>query len=143
MTILTSIRYTAILLAIALLLSALPLRSTDAQTLFEKLVLPGELIEGHSKIEKECSNCHEPFSKASQRRLCLDCHKEVRIDIESRSGMHGKRPDVGNVECKHCHTDHKGRKADIIALDRQTFNHALTDFEALHVFAKRNDGARG
>lgn len=117
------------LLTITLLLSVPPLLSLSAQTLFEKLVLPGDLIEGHAKLEKECGNCHEPFSKASQRRLCLDCHKDVRIDIDNKSGMHGKRPDVGQVECKHCHTDHKGRKADIVALDRQTFNHTLTDFD--------------
>lgn len=91
--------------------------------------MPGDVIEGHVKFEKTCESCHEPFSKESQRRLCLDCHKDVAKDIGGKTGLHGKRPDIGKVECKHCHTDHKGRKADIVQFDPQTFNHTFTDFE--------------
>ena len=98
------------------------------QSLFEKLILPGEVIEPHAKFEKRCESCHEPFSKSSQRRLCLECHKDVAADISANRGFHGKRPEVGTSECKTCHTDHKGRKADIVLLDEATFNHAFTDF---------------
>lgn len=113
------------LLAGLLLLPA----ALSAQSLFEKLVMPGEVIQGHAKLEKECGNCHEAFSKASQRRLCLDCHKDVARDIDGKTGFHGRRPDVQGVECKHCHTDHKGRAADIVLFDPETFNHAFSDFQ--------------
>ena len=105
------------------------LAAADAQSLFEKLVMPGEVIEGHAKYEKTCESCHEPFSKESQRRLCLDCHKDVAGDISQKAGFHGKRPDIATAECKTCHTDHKGRSADIVQFDADTFNHAFTDFE--------------
>jgi hypothetical protein len=108
---------------------AVPLLAAQAQSLFEKLVIPGEVIEGHAKLEKDCGQCHEPFDKKSQRRLCLACHKDVARDIESKVGFHGRRREVAGVECKHCHTEHKGRSFDIVKLDRQTFNHDLTDFK--------------
>ena len=99
-----------------------------AQTLFEKLVMPGELAEGHAKLEKECGNCHVSFAKEAQSRRCLDCHKDVASDISRKIGAHGRRPDVAAHECSHCHQDHKGRKADIVGLDPQTFDHKFTDF---------------
>ena len=33
--------------------------TAGAQSIFEKLVMPGELVQGHAKLEKECANCHE------------------------------------------------------------------------------------
>jgi hypothetical protein len=103
----------------------------------ERLVMPGEVIEGHAKLQNECKNCHEPFSKQTQSRLCADCHKEVKADIDRNVGFHGRRPDVRQVECKHCHTDHKGRKADIVRLDTDTFNHdRFADFPLRGAHAK-------
>ena len=102
--------------------------TTGAETLFEKLVMPGEVIEGHAKFEKDCGKCHESFAKTGQNRLCLDCHKPVAADLTAKSGFHGKHPTIKDTECRHCHTDHKGRKTDIVGLDRQTFNHELSDF---------------
>jgi Zn finger protein HypA/HybF involved in hydrogenase expression len=100
-----------------------------AQNIFEKLVMPGPLVEGHAKLEKNCANCHESFTKASQSRLCLACHKDVAKDRELRRGLHGKRNDTSELDCKSCHTDHKGRDADIVQFDRETFNHVFTNFQ--------------
>lgn len=106
-----------------------PLLEADAQSLFERLVSPGEVTSSHAKYEKTCESCHEPFSKQSQRRLCLECHKDVAADVSGKTGFHGKRPEIEKSECKTCHTDHKGRSADIVRFDAETFNHASTDFE--------------
>ena len=95
---------------------------------FESLVMPGEVVAGHKKIETECSSCHELFSSGSQKKLCLDCHKETKSDVISKKGYHGKNKSVRNADCKSCHTDHKGRDADIVKLDAATFNHNMTDF---------------
>ncbi len=102
--------------------------TTGAQSWFERLVMPGSLIEGHAKFEPDCSNCHAPFSKETQRDLCLDCHKDTALDVRNNSGYHGKRLEVSARECNHCHTEHIGREADIVALDEETFNHDITDF---------------
>ena len=105
-----------------------------AQSLFERLVSPGPVVEGHAKVEKDCALCHEPFSRKSQSRLCLACHKDstagdIAADRRMGTRLHGRQPDAAKQDCTQCHTDHKGRNFDIVLLDRETFNHAFTNFE--------------
>lgn len=95
---------------------------------FESLVMPGEVIEGHKKLESECSNCHVLFSKGGQDKLCLDCHKEVKKDVKQKHGFHGRSKSIRASDCKSCHTEHKGRKADVIKFEKEIFNHDGTDF---------------
>ncbi len=102
--------------------------TAGAQNIFEKLVMPGELVQGHAKLQKDCANCHELFTKGAQTRLCIACHKDIAKDRDMSRGLHGKRPDASKANCNTCHTDHKGRSADIVQFDKETFNHALTNF---------------
>jgi len=97
-------------------------------TVFEKLVMPGKVIEAHKKYESKCKNCHESF-KSDQSLLCLDCHKKVAEDVNKKKGFHGRSKIVKNRLCKNCHTDHIGRDADVVGLDKGTFNHNITDFK--------------
>ena len=91
----------------------------------EGVLMPGKVIAGHAKIEQECAKCHVKFDKAAQDRLCLSCHKEVDVDIQTRQGYHGrKKPEM----CRNCHTDHKGREMKIARFDEKSFDHAGTDF---------------
>lgn len=99
-----------------------------AQSLLERLVMPGDLIEGHAELEDDCSNCHVSFSEEGESELCLDCHELVDRDIAERRGFHGRRQEVLEQECRYCHTDHDGRDADIVQLDTETFDHTDTDF---------------
>lgn len=103
-------------------------RPALAQTLFEKLVMPGPLTQSHAKYEETCDKCHTPFKRETQSALCLDCHDKVAADRKSKQGFHGKSPAASSSECRHCHTDHKGRKHDIVLLDTDTFDHGQTDF---------------
>jgi len=96
---------------------------------FEKLLMPGDVIEGHAKYEGECTKCHERFSKKTQTQLCSDCHEKIDNDIFEKKGFHGKEARVSKVECRVCHTEHKGRDANIVHLNKDTFDHKLTDFK--------------
>lgn len=87
--------------------------------------MPGPVIEGHAKYEHECANCHQMFDKTAQVRLCLDCHKEIAKDIDSKARLHGHLQDT---TCRNCHTEHKGRKAKIAPIDKKKFDHARTGF---------------
>lgn len=98
---------------------------------FETLFMPGEVIEGHAKFEEECSKCHHTLKKENQNGLCLDCHDKIREDINNKTGFHGKTTAISKSECKSCHTDHKGRGADIVKLNRDLFDHRNTDFPLL------------
>ncbi|MBL0123285.1 MAG: cytochrome C [Betaproteobacteria bacterium] len=95
---------------------------------FEGLVMPGKVIAGHAKIEMQCDKCHTKFKKSDQRRLCLDCHKPVAEDLKANRGFHSLSPTVKDKECNVCHTDHKGRDADVAPVDSKAFDHAHTDF---------------
>jgi hypothetical protein len=109
----------------ALLLLAGPAPAVDV----EKLVMPGPVIAGHAKVEGECSRCHQPFQSEAEKSLCLDCHEDVQADLRDGAGFHGKSPAVSGASCRSCHTEHKGRKADILGLDRESFDHHHSDFE--------------
>jgi hypothetical protein len=99
-----------------------------ADSQLERLLMPGPVVAAHAKIENQCSACHEPFSKATQDRLCLGCHTAIRQDVAAGTGFHGRDPLARVTACKSCHTDHKARDADIVELDRASFDHTLTDY---------------
>ncbi len=94
----------------------------------ETLLMPGEVIQGHAKLESECSKCHSRFSKKTQSQLCLDCHEDIDRDIRKASGYHGRIENIATTSCKSCHSEHLGRDADIVRLDPLAFDHRHTDF---------------
>ncbi len=104
--------------------------TANAQSV-ESLVMPGELISGHADLESECSSCHITFNRSGQDRLCRDCHEDVSNDIDGRLGFHGKSDEVSDESCASCHTEHEGRRADIVNLIETDFDHLLTDFDLL------------
>jgi len=112
-----------VLLAIALML---PLAAT-AQ-IFEKLVMPGRVIEGHAEVEADCGACHDADSDAARASLCTSCHEDIGRDRELGEGFHGRFAPASTSECVACHTDHEGRDADIVNLHAGVFDHALSDF---------------
>jgi hypothetical protein len=95
---------------------------------FDRAAMPGPVIEGHAKWEDECSKCHQPFKRDLQNVLCLDCHEKIRADVDDKAGFHGRLKDIKTRPCKVCHTDHIGRDAVIVLLDKATFVHDQTDF---------------
>ena len=104
--------------------------NADVLDSMEKALMPGELSAPHAKFEEKCTNCHKFFGQEHQNHLCLDCHdhKNIAEDIKKGKGYHGRIPGIKNKECRVCHSEHKGRQHSIVLLDKQTFNHQLTDF---------------
>ncbi len=91
----------------------------------ESILAPGKLIQGHVKLEDDCKQCHIKFNRKGQSGLCSECHKLVGADMRAKSGFHGTlKPQA----CSSCHTDHKGRDAQIADFDKNIFDHAQTDF---------------
>jgi len=109
-------------LAVALGLIAL-VPDASAQSTLEGVLMPGKVIEGHAKLEAKCSNCHVRFDRVAQDRLCLDCHKDVAADVSRKQGHHGR---MKAQPCRSCHTEHRGREADIAPV--AGFDHSISDF---------------
>lgn len=111
-----------------LLLTSSLLSSASFALEIEKLFMPGEVISGHKKYEEDCKQCHERGRDITQKELCLDCHKEVRQDVQDKTGYHGLNDKAFTTDCRVCHTDHKGKDAQIVWLDDDRFNHKQTDY---------------
>ena len=95
---------------------------------FDRFLMPGKVVDSHKKFETTCDKCHEAFDKTKQNKLCLDCHEKINEDVSDSRGFHGKEKSVKQDECRVCHTDHIGRKANIVNLDKFGFNHKYTDY---------------
>ena len=97
----------------------------------ESLLMPGAVVQSHEKYEQQCDNCHDTSDKRRQAQLCTHCHAHENIaeDISNKTGFHGRLPVREQNDCKHCHTEHIGRGANIILLNTSTFDHLKTDFE--------------
>src|SRR5260370_8896615 len=93
----------------------------------ETLLMPGKVSRAQIKQENGCANCHDRSNVKTQTSLCVDCHKPIAADLKQHQGYHGRMANAGVGECKACHTEHKGREADIIQLSRAQFDHHLTD----------------
>ncbi len=92
------------------------------------LLMPGDLTQGHAKIESKCQKCHLHFDKENQSPLCLDCHEDIDNDLKEKRGFHSNIAKDEIKQCNKCHTDHKGREFDITSLDKAHFDHDQTEF---------------
>ncbi len=97
-------------------------------SLKQLLLTPGDLTRPHAKIENDCQQCHVHFDKENQSPLCLDCHKEINIDLKTSRGFHSQISNEKITKCQLCHTDHKGRDFNITSLDKEHFDHSETSF---------------
>lgn len=114
---------------VMILMSIMSLPHISEAAGIEKLVMPGPLTQDHAEYEDQCGSCHQRFNRRKQNQLCLACHEEVADDLGKRQGYHGLDSNIAGTDCATCHTDHKGREFDIVTLDRNSFNHKLTNFE--------------
>jgi len=90
---------------------------------------PGKLSESHSHLEglSNCTKCHVLGDKVANEK-CLDCHKELKSQIDKHKGYHSSQ-DIAGIDCVKCHNDHHGRKFDMIRFDKEKFNHDLTGYD--------------
>lgn len=91
----------------------------------ESALSPGPLSGVHAKWQDDCAKCHVRFDRNAQDGLCADCHKPIAQDLRQHSGLHGRQKPQA---CRSCHTDHKGREARIVQLDKRSFDHKQTDW---------------
>lgn len=105
-------------------------------SLKQLLLMPGKLTAPHAKIESDCQKCHLHFDKENQTPLCLDCHEEIKSDLDTSKGFHSKIEIEKIKQCQLCHTDHKGRNVDITSLDKDYFDHNNTEFSLKHSHAQ-------
>ncbi|HEX5167867.1 MAG TPA: cytochrome c3 family protein [Cyclobacteriaceae bacterium] len=92
-------------------------------------ISPGDLSNAHADLEgmSKCTLCHDLGKKVSNAK-CLDCHKEIQSLINQKRGYHSN-PSVTAKDCFACHSEHHGRKFDMVRFDEKGFNHDLTTYD--------------
>lgn len=105
---------------------------------FKTTISPGELAEVHQELEgaSNCTQCHVLGKRVSDNK-CLECHKDVGNNIDSEKGYHSSE-EVSNKKCFDCHSDHHGKDFDIIHIDTNKFDHALTGYKLEDKHSKTN-----
>jgi hypothetical protein len=102
------------------------------------LVSPRALARAHGELEgiTQCTQCHDGLSATPNER-CLACHDDVAARMQQRAGWHGQL----EGRCVTCHAEHRGPDADLLGLDRESWNHELAAFplRGKHVEVKCDD----
>lgn len=97
---------------------------------------PGELSKGHlavagSPLINDCKKCH---ADDGMNVGCLECHTEIREQLDRGKGFHQQLAQAGKTECGTCHSEHNGavfilvNKASWGGQDETDFQHSFTTF---------------
>ena len=96
----------------------------------EMLITPGPLSAAHADLAGQCEKCHQEFFQEKQDGLCVDCHKEIDIDLLTGHGLHGStKKKTVSLSCAECHSEHLGNNEPITLFDPELFSHQRSGFE--------------
>jgi len=98
---------------------------------------PGDLSDAHAHLEglSNCTQCHILGEKVSNEK-CLNCHSELKNRVDQQKGYHSST-EVKGKQCIACHSDHHGKKFEMIRFDKTTFDHKLAGYELLGAHSKQ------
>ncbi len=89
---------------------------------------PGDLSNAHADLEglQNCTKCHEIGEKVSPQK-CLTCHDVLHDRIRQNRGLHAGKE---YQNCVECHSDHHGRKFNLIWWKdgQKNFDHSKTGY---------------
>lgn len=90
---------------------------------------PGDLANPHKDLEgmSKCTQCHDIGNRLSNEK-CMACHQEIKYRVDRNAGYHASS-EVKGKDCSTCHSDHHGRKFDMVRFDEKNFKHNLTGYE--------------
>ena len=110
-------------LHIIILMSLWVIPNTQAQ------ISPGDLTNAHAELEGigNCTQCHTLGQQISDSK-CLDCHQEIKTRMDEKRGYHASK-EVRGKDCATCHSEHHGRRFDMVRFDEDNFDHNLTGYE--------------
>lgn len=113
---------------LTLLMMVLAFSSAARSAEIETLLMPGKVSAAHARLEGQCANCHDRSDRGRQAQLCAGCHEQVREDLRSGKGFHGRLIGGERLQCRACHSEHQGRDADIVKFVPEQFDHERSDF---------------
>jgi hypothetical protein len=86
---------------------------------------PRDGVMSHAATAGNCAACHvPPWGRESMADRCLNCHTEVRQQIDEGTPLHGRMSQ--GMQCRNCHGEHNGPLASLTNLDN--FDHRSAAF---------------
>ena len=83
-------------------------------------------VAAHADLANNCAACHaSPWSGETMTNRCLECHADIRKQIDSHGPLHGKMS--AGTQCRSCHTEHKGPHAALTSF--ASFDHDWAAFK--------------
>ena len=91
---------------------------------------PGPLTTGHARFiaAGDCTVCHAQhntgptnwiaavFNESDITGKCTKCHTFAGLDRQAHNRLNPGRPNIGETTCQMCHTEHKGKFANIVEI---------------------------
>jgi hypothetical protein len=99
-------------------------------------------VMSHAEIGGDCAVCHTaPWNPTPMAERCLDCHTAIAADLTDSASLHGALQSQGaDMECRQCHTEHRGPAASLTHAEIADFPHDLVGF-SLAGHQLRTDGS--
>jgi len=98
-------------------------------------------VTAHVDLAKQCNACHAaPWGRERMADLCVACHTEIKTELSNSNSLHGALMQQGKLQCRDCHTEHKGPNAPLTVMDTARFPHESVGF-SLAAHQKRRDGS--
>jgi len=129
---LISIAVSALALLVTFLLSGSLMFSPGTLNADSSGAIIGGILS-HAELGQECQYCHpSPWDTFDQSDLCLECHQDIKTDLVDTKSLHGAARTIQKTDdCRACHTEHLGAKADLTEYSGDNFPHQLMDFSII------------
>lgn len=87
-------------------------------------------VTSHADTGGDCAACHTaPWDPTPMAQRCLDCHSDIAADLTDATTLHGALQSQGaDMDCRQCHTEHRGPAASLTFVDMDTFPHDTVGF---------------
>ncbi len=84
-------------------------------------------VKSHADIGGNCGACHvDPWSSEVMGTRCMNCHTDIRAQINDPKSLHDAMPNV--MQCRQCHSEHNGAQASLTRVNFDNFPHERLGF---------------
>ena len=97
-------------------------------------------VSSHAEIAGDCAKCHPaPWEADTINDRCKNCHTNVKAELDDITSLHGAMMYSNALNCRDCHTEHRGAAVSLTDMSMKKFPHEATGY-SLKSHAARSDG---
>ena len=87
-------------------------------------------VTSHAELGGQCEACHSaPWDSTTMADLCINCHGAIAQQMQSMVALHGAMYQRDpRLECRDCHTEHRGAEAPLTIMQSGEFPHELLGY---------------